>query len=107
MLEIFKPGVEPSSGRSFCPNCNHLTNSIPLTADTSKKNPDTRCVLITLSGGLIDQVDFFDNPFKAKQALVTFVKRMDPENQDAGVYNPEGLITNAKEYLDEDDCFPY
>jgi hypothetical protein len=83
-----------------------LTNSLGLWTSPPKDNPDTRCVLITISGGLIDQVDFFDNPSKAKQALIAFVEAMDPENQDGGVYSPDGLITNAKEYLDEDDCFP-
>jgi len=58
-------------------------------------------VLVTVSGGIVDKVLFFKDQVKAIQSLETFVKNMEPEYQDAGVYGPSGLIRNAKHYLDE------
>ncbi len=58
-------------------------------------------VLVTLSGGIIDQVLFFDDEKEAVTALEEYVKAMDVERDDAGVYWPNGLIANAKDYLDE------
>ena len=59
-------------------------------------------ILITVSGGIIDRVTFHDEASAAVRELVSFVKRMDPEKDDAAVYGPEGLIANAKVLLDED-----
>ena len=59
------------------------------------------CVLVTLSGGIVDQVLFFDDEAKALTALEEFVEGMDAETEDAGVYGPDGLIANAKMYMDE------
>jgi hypothetical protein len=58
-------------------------------------------VLITLSGGIIDRVTFYDDPSAALRELVRFVRRMNPEKDDAAVYGPDGLIANAKVLLDE------
>ena len=62
-------------------------------------------ILITVSGGIIDQVTFFDCRPKALSALASFVKGMDPEEDDAAVYDPQGLVANAKNFLDEADQF--
>jgi len=62
-------------------------------------------VLITLSGGLIDQVKFYEEPIAVVRALSDFVQAMDPENEDAGVYGSNGLLSNAKDFLDENDEF--
>jgi len=58
-------------------------------------------VLVTLSGGIIEQVLFFDDEAGAVKALEEYVKAMNVERDDAGVYGPGGLIVNAKHYLDE------
>lgn len=62
-------------------------------------------ILITVSGGIIDQVTFFDCRPKALSALATFVKGMNPEEDDAAVFDPKGLVANAKNFLDETDQF--
>lgn len=62
-------------------------------------------ILIKVSGGIIDQVKFYNNRLKAIKALSDFVKTMDPENEDAYVYDKDGLIANAKNFLDENDEF--
>jgi len=62
-------------------------------------------VLITISGGIIGQVVFYDLAIEAVRALVKYVKTMNPEKDDAAVYEKEGLIINAKVFLDEcDQC---
>jgi len=62
-------------------------------------------VLATTSGGIIDQVMFFDDGSKAVYALSEFVKTMDMENDDAAVYDPDGMISNAKGFLDDNDRY--
>lgn len=62
-------------------------------------------VLIILSGGIIDQVTFYDDPHKAVLNLSGYVRAMDPEKHDAAVYGPDGLIANAKLFLDENDQY--
>ncbi|MGD0919478.1 MAG: hypothetical protein ABSB22_23810 [Thermodesulfobacteriota bacterium] len=62
-------------------------------------------VLITVSGGIIDQVTFFDCRPKALRALASFVKGMNPEEEDAAVFDPKGLVVNAKNLLNEADQF--
>ena len=62
-------------------------------------------VLVTVSGGIINRVTFFDCRPKALRALASFVKEMDPEEQDAAVFGPKGLVANAKNFLDETDHF--
>ena len=62
-------------------------------------------ILITVSGGIIDQVTFFDCRPKALSALASFVKEMNPEEDDAAVFDTKGLVANAKNFLDETDRF--
>ena len=62
-------------------------------------------VLITVSGGIIDQVTFFDCRPKALKALASFVKEMNLEEEDAAVFDPKGLVANAKNFLDETNQF--
>lgn len=62
-------------------------------------------VLATTSGGIIDQAIFYDDGPKAVYALSEFVKIMDLENDDAAVYDPDGMIANAKGFLDENDQY--
>ena len=62
-----------------------------------------RQVLITISRGIIDQVVFFEDPRLAIQALSDHVKAMNPEHDDAALYDAEGFIANAKHFLDDRD----
>lgn len=59
--------------------------------------------MITLSGGLIDQVKFYTDPILAIEILEDFAITMNPEDQDAAVYSQAGLVVNAKAFLDEND----
>ena len=62
-------------------------------------------VLIILSGGIINQVTFYDEAHRAVMNLSDYVRAMDPEKHDAAVYGPDGLIANAKVFLDENDRY--
>ena len=62
-------------------------------------------VLTTTLGGIINQMIYFDDGSKAVYALSEFVKTMDLENDDAAVYDPDGMIANAKGFLDEKDQY--
>jgi hypothetical protein len=62
-------------------------------------------VLVTVSGGIISEVYFYVGISRAIQSLAEFVKAMNPEKDDAGVYGPEGMIANAKNFLDENDQY--
>jgi hypothetical protein len=62
-------------------------------------------VLATTSGGIINQMIYFDDGSKAIYALSEFVKTMDLEEEDATVYDPDGMIANAKGFLDENDQY--
>jgi len=61
--------------------------------------------MVTVSGGIVEQVVFFDGVRQAIKRLADFVKTMNPEEEDAGVYGPEGLTANAKNFLDENNQF--
>ena len=58
-------------------------------------------VLITVAGGIIEDVRFFEAPMVAVQALFEYVKDMDVERNDAAVYGLDGMIANAKIFMDE------
>ncbi len=62
-------------------------------------------VLITLSGGIIDLVTFYESPYVAVANLAKYVKDMSPERNDAVVYGPDGIVANAKIFLDENGQF--
>jgi hypothetical protein len=62
-------------------------------------------VLVKISRGIIDQVMFFEDLGKAIRALSNHVKTMNPEDDDAGLYDINGLIANAKNFLGNDDRY--
>jgi len=62
-------------------------------------------VFITISRGIIDQVVFFNDPEMAIQTLSEYVKNMNVEHDDAALYDSEGLIANAKHFLDDHDKY--
>ena len=59
-------------------------------------------VLITLFEGIIDQVTFYEYPYVAVANLAKYTKDMNPEKNDAAVYGPDGIVANAKIFMDED-----
>ena len=59
-------------------------------------------VLITIFGGIIDLVTFYESPYVAVANLAKYVKDMNPEKNDAAVYGPDGMVANAKIFLDEE-----
>jgi hypothetical protein len=62
-------------------------------------------VIIWLSGGIIEQVTFFDSKLQALKTLADFVKNMDLHDDEAAVFSPEGLVANARNFLDENNEF--
>jgi len=60
-------------------------------------------VLITITRGIIRDAVFFDDPQMAVLALSRFAKNMNPEDDDAAVYDDNGFVSNAKDFLDEND----
>ena len=62
-------------------------------------------VLVTVSGGIIDEVRFYDEQLMAIQELSAYVRAMNPEDHDAAVYGPDGMIANAKAFLDENNQY--
>ena len=64
-----------------------------------------RYVLVTLSGGIIERVALYDSAKASVQALSDYVRRMNPEKDDAEVFGPGGLVACAKDFLDENDRY--
>ena len=62
--------------------------------------------LITVSGGIIEKVCFYNDPSLAIAVLADYVNTMDLERDDAAVYGPDGLIANAKIFLNEEETGP-
>ena len=60
-------------------------------------------VLITVSRGIIEQALFFDDSEIGIKALSDYVKGMNPEYDDAALYDTDGFIANAKHFLDDND----
>ncbi len=62
-------------------------------------------ILITLTGGIIDQVTFYSDARFAIESLSRFVKNMNIDDQDAAIYTPDGFYANAKDFLDGQEQF--
>ena len=62
-------------------------------------------VLVTVSSGIIDRVEFFAEASVAIKALAEEVRTMNIERDDAAVFASDGLVANAKDFLDEHDQF--
>jgi len=89
----------------FCPYCAGLVGSVPHCVKNRAQGSKVNYVLITISGGIIGRVKFYREALLAITALSDFVKTMDSESEDGGVYGRTGLIANAKDFLDENDEF--
>jgi len=106
-IKLLKPGEKHNDfGFRFCYCCGDLTQSFPDWIKEKTQNPGNNTfVLITISSGLIDQVKIYDEPLFAINTLSDFVQKMDPENEDACVYDRNKMIANAKDFLDENDHY--
>jgi hypothetical protein len=62
-------------------------------------------VLIAMSRGIIDQAVFFEDPGLAIQTLSDHVRGMNPEHDDAALFDGEGLVANARHFLDDRERF--
>lgn len=62
-------------------------------------------VLVTVSGGIIDEVKFYEKQLVAIRQLSLFVKSMNPEHHDGAVYGPTAMIVNAKVFWDENQKY--
>jgi hypothetical protein len=62
-------------------------------------------VLIILHKGFVKKVKFFHDGKSAIIALSEFVKIMNVEHNDASLYDIDGLVANAKHFLDEKDRY--
>jgi hypothetical protein len=62
-------------------------------------------VLVTVFGGIISEVFFYASLVRAIQAVAEHVRIMNPERDDAAVYAPEGMISNAKDFLNNNDQY--
>jgi len=62
-------------------------------------------VFIKVYGGLVDDVAFFEDAHVAMKELADFVRDMNPQDDDGWVFSLEGMIANAKTFLDENDEF--
>ena len=60
-------------------------------------------VLVTVSRGIIEEVVFFHDPGTAIRALSKYVTAMSIEHNDAALYDADGMIANAKHFLNEND----
>jgi hypothetical protein len=88
-----------------CPYCGQSTKHIPKFGEDGPAFQTNRYILIILTGGIIDQVRFFNDERPALEALTDFIGTMEIEDQDAAIYTPEGCYANAKDFLDENDEF--
>jgi hypothetical protein len=62
-------------------------------------------ILVIVSRGIIAQVQFFNDASTAIRALSKFVKGMNIEHEDAALYDREGMIANAKHFLDDQEVY--
>jgi hypothetical protein len=62
-------------------------------------------VLIAISGKDTTLVQFYNDPTVAVRDLSEFVKEMNPETDDAVLYQLYDLIAYAKDFLDQNNQF--
>jgi len=59
--------------------------------------------LVKVHKGIIDEVLFYFSEKEALKTLDEFVKGMNPENDEAAIFAPDGMVANAKTFLDENE----
>ena len=62
-------------------------------------------VFVKAYSGLIDEATYFNDAKTAIKALANFAKTMKAEKDDGSVFGPDGLIANAKHFMDENDQY--
>jgi hypothetical protein len=61
--------------------------------------------LITLFGGIIDQVTFYDAAFVVVANLAEYVMGVNLGKKDVVVYGPDWIMANSKIFMDEEGQF--
>ena len=61
--------------------------------------------LVKIGRGIIDEVLFYFEEKEALKAMDVVAKTMNPEHDDAAVFGPDGMVVNAKNFLDESDRY--
>jgi len=61
--------------------------------------------LVKVRRGIIDEVLFYPAEREALKAMNDVAKTMDPEHDDAALFGPDGLVVNAKNFMDENDNY--
>jgi hypothetical protein len=98
---------ESDATRAWCDNCEKV---VAVRNDLVKlgyiyRRCKMKYVLVSVSRGIIDEVAFYEDKVTTIQMLSAFAKVMDPERHDAAVYGPDGMILNAKAFLDENEQY--
>jgi len=101
-LNLIKPGnMIKNTGIKLCPYCGDSKLAFFEWDKTQFSYPDDIYVLITVSGGIIDQAKFYPDGFSALGAMSMFIKIMNVDNQDAVIFSKDGFYANAKYFLDK------
>lgn len=62
-------------------------------------------VLVSLCRGLIKEIRFYYDEKESLRAIDAYVKKMNPEDDDAELHSLNGMVTNAKRFLDNEDRY--
>jgi hypothetical protein len=57
--------------------------------------------LVKVRRGIIDEVLFYPAEREALKAMNDVAKTMDPEHDDATLFGPDGLVVNAKNFMED------
>ena len=61
--------------------------------------------LVKIGRGIIDEVLFYFEEKEAIKAMDGVAKTMNPEHDDAAVFGPDGMVVNAKNFMDDNDQY--
>jgi len=84
---------------------NRLLGLTPGSLFSCERRCKMKYALVTVTKGIIDEVTFYDDQIMAIHDLSKYVKAMNPEHHDAAVYGQDGMVVNAKAFLDENDQY--
>ena len=61
--------------------------------------------LVTISKGIKNDIEFYEDETEALHALDEYVREMNPEHDDATVYGPDGMVAGAENLMDENNQY--